>query len=176
MQVPRWTFRCKKTVIYYDFILQRLMPLPSVMLGPTLDVDWRNNVSFATSSTDNMIYVCKIGESHPIKTFAGHQVHLKFLDITLFISPFTYPFERSDMPWQIDVSKQLSIFVNWCLMYPVPQAEGILVEYCLLTVIMHRIFKPIQMIRLTYIYSTCMCCSLLDPISCFKSKREKHIL
>lgn len=45
-----------------------------VHLGPTLDVDWRNNVSFATSSTDNMIYVCKIGETRPIKTFAGHQV------------------------------------------------------------------------------------------------------
>ncbi|RXH75396.1 hypothetical protein DVH24_030117 [Malus domestica] len=41
--------------------------------GPTLDVDWRNNVSFAMSSTDNMIYVCKIGENHPVKTFAGHQ-------------------------------------------------------------------------------------------------------
>ncbi|KAE8707038.1 F-box-like/WD repeat-containing protein TBL1XR1 [Hibiscus syriacus] len=41
--------------------------------GPTLDVDWRNNVSFATSSTDNMICVCKIEETRPIKTFAGHQ-------------------------------------------------------------------------------------------------------
>ncbi|RZB57206.1 WD40 repeat-containing protein HOS15 [Glycine soja] len=41
--------------------------------GPTLDVDQRNNVSFVTSSTDNMIYVCKIGETRPIKTFAGHQ-------------------------------------------------------------------------------------------------------
>lgn len=42
-------------------------------LGPTLDVDWRNNVSFATSSTDTTIHVCKIGENQPIKTFAGHQ-------------------------------------------------------------------------------------------------------
>ncbi|CAB4284160.1 unnamed protein product [Prunus armeniaca] len=41
--------------------------------GPTLDVDWRNNNSFAMSSTDNMIYVCKIGETRPIKTFTGHQ-------------------------------------------------------------------------------------------------------
>ncbi|XP_027355742.1 WD40 repeat-containing protein HOS15-like isoform X2 [Abrus precatorius] len=41
--------------------------------GPTLDVDWRNNVSFATCSTDKMIYVCKIGENRPIKTFSGHQ-------------------------------------------------------------------------------------------------------
>ncbi|KAJ4962880.1 hypothetical protein NE237_022819 [Protea cynaroides] len=41
--------------------------------APTLDVDWRNNASFATCSTDNMIYVCKIGENRPIKTFSGHQ-------------------------------------------------------------------------------------------------------
>ncbi|XP_010446283.1 PREDICTED: F-box-like/WD repeat-containing protein TBL1XR1 [Camelina sativa] len=41
--------------------------------GPTLDVDWRNNVSFATSSTDTMIYLCKIGETRPVKVFAGHQ-------------------------------------------------------------------------------------------------------
>ena len=40
--------------------------------APTLDVDWRNNVSFATSSMDHMIYVCKLGESKPIKAFKGH--------------------------------------------------------------------------------------------------------
>ncbi|XP_038971681.1 WD40 repeat-containing protein HOS15-like isoform X2 [Phoenix dactylifera] len=41
--------------------------------APTLDVDWRNNNSFATCSTDNMIYVCKIGENRPVKGFSGHQ-------------------------------------------------------------------------------------------------------
>ncbi|KAK8936821.1 hypothetical protein KSP39_PZI012121 [Platanthera zijinensis] len=41
--------------------------------APALDVDWRNNVSFATCSTDNMIYVCKVGEGRPVKAFAGHQ-------------------------------------------------------------------------------------------------------
>lgn len=57
------------SVLWLGFKLQNLY-----YVGPTLDVDWRNNVSFATSSTDNMIYVCKIGENRPIKTFAGHQV------------------------------------------------------------------------------------------------------
>ena len=42
--------------------------------APTLDVDWRNNVSFATCSTDKMIYVCKLGEGRPVKAFQGHQV------------------------------------------------------------------------------------------------------
>ncbi|KAK9946439.1 hypothetical protein M0R45_011905 [Rubus argutus] len=41
--------------------------------APTLDVDWRDNVSFATCSTDGMIHVCKVGENQPIKTFSGHQ-------------------------------------------------------------------------------------------------------
>ncbi|KAI3465299.1 hypothetical protein Pfo_021962 [Paulownia fortunei] len=41
--------------------------------APALDVDWRNNVSFATCSTDSMIYVCKVGENRPIKSFSGHQ-------------------------------------------------------------------------------------------------------
>jgi len=41
--------------------------------GPILDVDWCNNVSFATCSTDKMIYVCKFGENRPIKTFFGHR-------------------------------------------------------------------------------------------------------
>ena len=47
-----------------------------IVSAPTLDVDWRSNVSFATCSTDNMIYVCKVGENRPIKTFSGHQVSL----------------------------------------------------------------------------------------------------
>jgi len=42
--------------------------------GPLLDVAWRNNDSFATSSAENMIYVCKVGENKPVKTFSGHQV------------------------------------------------------------------------------------------------------
>jgi len=38
-----------------------------------LDVDWRNNNSFATCSTDMMIYVCRVGEATPLKTFSGHK-------------------------------------------------------------------------------------------------------
>ncbi|KAB2619450.1 F-box-like/WD repeat-containing protein TBL1XR1 [Pyrus ussuriensis x Pyrus communis] len=41
--------------------------------APTLDVDWRNNISFATCSTDTLIHVCKVGENQPVKTFSGHQ-------------------------------------------------------------------------------------------------------
>uniref|UniRef100_A0A383WGZ9 LisH domain-containing protein n=1 Tax=Tetradesmus obliquus TaxID=3088 RepID=A0A383WGZ9_TETOB len=40
--------------------------------APTLDVDWRNNNTFATCSTDKAIHVCRLGETRPIKTFTGH--------------------------------------------------------------------------------------------------------
>ncbi|KAE8699989.1 F-box-like/WD repeat-containing protein TBL1XR1-B [Hibiscus syriacus] len=62
-----------KTAIVWDVKAEEWKQQFEFHTGPTLDVDWCNNVSFATSSTDHMIYVCKIGEIRPIKTFAGHQ-------------------------------------------------------------------------------------------------------
>ena len=38
-----------------------------------LDVDWRNNNSFATCSTDKLIHYFKLGETFPLKTFTGHK-------------------------------------------------------------------------------------------------------
>lgn len=40
--------------------------------GPTLDVDWRDDVTFATSSSDTIVYVCRIGNLEPVRTYAGH--------------------------------------------------------------------------------------------------------
>ncbi|KAF7817460.1 WD40 repeat-containing protein HOS15-like isoform X1 [Senna tora] len=62
-----------KTAIVWDIKTGEWKQQFEFHSAPTLDVDWRNNVSFATCSTDNMIYVCKIGENRPIKTFSGHQ-------------------------------------------------------------------------------------------------------
>ncbi|XP_048502212.1 WD40 repeat-containing protein HOS15 isoform X2 [Beta vulgaris subsp. vulgaris] len=67
------TGSCDKTAIVWDVKAGEPKQQFEFHSGPTLDVDWRNNVSFATSSTDNMIYVCKVGDSSPVKTFAGHQ-------------------------------------------------------------------------------------------------------
>ena len=39
---------------------------------PTLDVDWRDDDTFATCSTDKLIHVCQIGNDSPVKTFSGH--------------------------------------------------------------------------------------------------------
>ncbi|XP_051124056.1 WD40 repeat-containing protein HOS15-like isoform X2 [Andrographis paniculata] len=44
--------------------------------APILDVDWRNNGSFATCSADSMIYVFKAGDDRPIRCFAGHQAEV----------------------------------------------------------------------------------------------------
>jgi transducin (beta)-like 1 len=38
----------------------------------TLDVDWRDDDSFASSSSDRMVYVCKLGSASALKCFAGH--------------------------------------------------------------------------------------------------------
>ncbi|XP_015884994.1 WD40 repeat-containing protein HOS15 isoform X1 [Ziziphus jujuba] len=62
-----------KTAIVWDIKTGEWKQQFEFHSAPTLDVDWRNNVSFATCSTDNMIYVCKVGENRPIKTFSGHQ-------------------------------------------------------------------------------------------------------
>eukprot|EP00794_Sanderia_malayensis_P010827 gene10827-11979_t len=40
--------------------------------GPVVDVDWQNNSTFATCSTDKTISVCKVGLEKPIKTFTSH--------------------------------------------------------------------------------------------------------
>jgi transducin (beta)-like 1 len=50
--------------------------------APTLDVDWRTNTTFATCSTDKMIYVCRLGDNQPIKTFAGHEDEVRGADLT----------------------------------------------------------------------------------------------
>lgn len=37
-----------------------------------LDVDWKNNTTFASCSTDTFIYVCKVGDTEPLRKFEGH--------------------------------------------------------------------------------------------------------
>ncbi|OAY36004.2 WD40 repeat-containing protein HOS15 isoform X2 [Manihot esculenta] len=67
------TGSCDKTAIVWDVKTEEWRQQFEFHSGPILDVDWRNNLSFASSSTDNMIYVCKVGDTRPVKTFAGHQ-------------------------------------------------------------------------------------------------------
>ncbi|ORZ10967.1 WD40-repeat-containing domain protein [Lobosporangium transversale] len=41
--------------------------------GAVLDVDWLDNTTFATSSSDGKVYVCKVDSSEPVKVFDGHK-------------------------------------------------------------------------------------------------------
>ncbi|KAK7367584.1 hypothetical protein VNO80_09599 [Phaseolus coccineus] len=67
------TGSCDQSAIVWDVKAVKWKQQFEFHSGWTLDVDWRNNVSFATSSTDTKIHVCKIGENLPVKTFVGHQ-------------------------------------------------------------------------------------------------------
>jgi len=56
-----WDAKCGEVKQQFDF-----------HTAPTLDVDWRDDYSFATCSTDKMIYVCALGKNKPLYCFQGH--------------------------------------------------------------------------------------------------------
>eukprot|EP00698_Gefionella_okellyi_P001357 TRINITY_DN112_c0_g1_i1.p1 TRINITY_DN112_c0_g1~~TRINITY_DN112_c0_g1_i1.p1 ORF type:complete len:465 (+),score=53.86 TRINITY_DN112_c0_g1_i1:57-1451(+) len=62
-----------KTAIVWDAATGTVKQQFEFHTAPALDVDWRSNTSFATCSTDKMIYVCNVGETRPSKVFQGHQ-------------------------------------------------------------------------------------------------------
>jgi transducin (beta)-like 1 len=62
-----------KTAIIWDAKTAEVKQQFDFHKAPTLDVDWRNNVSFASCSTDKMIYVCELGKNRPLKVFQGHE-------------------------------------------------------------------------------------------------------
>lgn len=47
---------------------------PLLPAAPALDVDWQNNTTFASCSTDMVIHVCRLSCDRPVKTFQGHTV------------------------------------------------------------------------------------------------------
>ena len=40
---------------------------------PALDVDWKDDTTFASCSTDKSIYVCRLDEDKPVRHFTGHR-------------------------------------------------------------------------------------------------------
>lgn len=47
--------------------------------APTLDVDWKDDTSFASCSTDRMIYLCSVDEPNPLRAFEGHRDEINCL-------------------------------------------------------------------------------------------------
>ena len=41
--------------------------------APALDVDWKNDDTFASCSTDKSVLICKVGQTTPLFKFTGHQ-------------------------------------------------------------------------------------------------------
>uniref|UniRef100_A0A061RU95 Transducin (Beta)-like 1 n=1 Tax=Tetraselmis sp. GSL018 TaxID=582737 RepID=A0A061RU95_9CHLO len=62
-----------KTAIVWDAKSGEVKQQFEFHTAPTLDVDWRNNTSFASCSTDKMIYVCELGKQKPVAQFKGHK-------------------------------------------------------------------------------------------------------
>ncbi len=62
-----------KTAILWDVTTGEPRQQFSFHSGPCLDVDWRDDITFATSSADQKIYVCELGSLEPLKQFSGHK-------------------------------------------------------------------------------------------------------
>jgi len=62
-----------KTAIIWDAHKGEVLQQFAFHKEPTLDVDWRDEDSFASCSTDRMIYVCKLGQENYLKRFEGHK-------------------------------------------------------------------------------------------------------
>ena len=62
-----------KTAIIWDVHKGDVLQQFAFHKEPTLDVDWRDEDSFASCSTDKMIYVCKLGQPNFLKCFQGHK-------------------------------------------------------------------------------------------------------
>lgn len=40
--------------------------------APALDVDWKDDTTFASCSTDKTVHICRVGHPRPLKTYTGH--------------------------------------------------------------------------------------------------------
>jgi transducin (beta)-like 1 len=61
------------SVAIWDMVSARLEQQVQIHRAPVLDVDWQSEDTFASSGSDKMIYVFRVGESKPLRIFYGHQ-------------------------------------------------------------------------------------------------------
>mmetsp|Transcript_1715 Transcript_1715/g.3593 ORF Transcript_1715/g.3593 Transcript_1715/m.3593 type:complete len:487 (-) Transcript_1715:148-1608(-) len=62
-----------KTAVIWDTATGAVKQVFAFHKEPTLDVDWRDDDSFASCSTDRMIYVCKLNQPSALRCFQGHK-------------------------------------------------------------------------------------------------------
>jgi len=61
-----------KSAIVWDVLTEKVFQKFEFHTAATLDVDWQDNTTFATCSTDKTIQYCAVGENKPRLTFTGH--------------------------------------------------------------------------------------------------------
>ncbi|KAF9361199.1 hypothetical protein BGX34_007286, partial [Mortierella sp. NVP85] len=61
------------TTIVWDAFTGEAKQQHEFHTGAVLDVDWLDNSTFATSSSDGKVYVCKVDSADPLKVFEGHK-------------------------------------------------------------------------------------------------------
>ncbi len=72
-----------KTAIVWEVASGEVSQQFSFHRAPTLDVDWQNNTTFASCSTDKLIHVCRVGSDRPIRTLQGHKVRVSICTVGL---------------------------------------------------------------------------------------------
>lgn len=69
-----------RTTAVWDGETGRLVKQFTFHNAPTLDVDWRNNESFASCSTDKMIFLCSLEQPQtPVQIYEGHRDEINCL-------------------------------------------------------------------------------------------------
>lgn len=68
-----------KTTAVWDASTGKCVKHFKVHNAPTLDVDWRDNTSFASCSTDKMIYLCSLDQPGPLRSYEGHRDEINCL-------------------------------------------------------------------------------------------------
>lgn len=63
-----------KTAIIWDTSTGEQRQQFQFHTAPLLAVDWRDNTTFASSSSDTNIFVCQLGSVEPLQQFSGHSV------------------------------------------------------------------------------------------------------
>jgi len=68
-----------KTAIIWDSNTGEARQQYNFHTGPILEADWKDDITFATCSTDKQIFVCQLGSPEPIIQFSGHEDEINII-------------------------------------------------------------------------------------------------
>lgn len=113
-----------KTAIIWDSNTGEARQQYSFHSAPILDVDWKDDITFATCSTDKQIFVCQLGSPEPLIQFTGHEDEINIIkwdpESTLLASCSD---DRTARVWSMDQTTALCTFkehekeiytIKWC--------------------------------------------------------------